>query len=71
MNTNVRRRIEGLEARSVAAVGVIPKAVRDVAVSAELQRLRAQTLGLPLSSSAFQPDEFTSRVIAAALRADR
>jgi hypothetical protein len=75
MNTNIRRRIEGLEARSVPLVGVIPKSVRDAALSAELQRLRTkapvQTHGLPATSSAFQADDLATRVIAAALRADQ
>jgi hypothetical protein len=75
MNTNLRRRIEGLEVRSVPLVGVVPKALRDAAVLAELQRLRDQALvhahGLPASSSAFQADDLAARVIAAALRADQ
>jgi hypothetical protein len=75
MNTNIRRRIEGLEARSVPLVGVLPKAVRDAAVSAELQRLRAEAPshahGLAASSEAFQVADLAARVIAAALRADQ
>ncbi len=52
MSTNIRRRIEGLEARSVPLVDVIPKAVRDAAVSAELQRLRGQAPGKPPAKTA-------------------
>jgi hypothetical protein len=75
MNTNIRRRIEGLEARSVPLVGLIPKAVRDAAVSAGLQRLRAEAPGhahgLPASSNTLRAEDLTTRVIAAALRADQ
>lgn len=75
MNTNIRRRIEGLEARSMPLVGVIPKATRDAAVSAELQRLRVEALGhangLLASSNTFWAEDLTTRVIAAALRADQ
>eukprot|EP01036_Dinobryon_divergens_P038593 gene38593-50688_t len=69
------RRIEGLEARSVPLVGVIPKAVRDAAVSAALQRLRDEAPGhahgFPAPSNALQAEDLATRVIAAALRADQ